>query len=114
MKLLICLMAFALLSLNINAEEIPINIEPSTEVDKSEVPVTATFNDNTGELVLKFGEAMFYDVAVLDASGVVYKERIDGASLFELRVNVHSRGGEPYTLVITDSDGCVYEGSFVA
>ena len=114
MKLLICMMAFAFLSLNVHAEEIPVNLDPPTGVDKSEVPVTGDYNDVSGELALKFSESEVYDVAVISEKGVVYSAKVTIKTYGEVRLNVREYEGEAYTVVVTDSKGRIYEGDFFA
>ena len=96
------------------ADDIPIYFRDDPRTTKSETPVTGDYNDDSGELALKFSESEVYDVAVISEKGVVYSAKVTIKTYGEVRLNVREYEGEAYTVVVTDSKGRVYEGDFFA
>ena len=82
--------------------------------DKSEVPVTGGYDNDSKELALKFSECEVYDVAVIGTEGIVFSSKVDVKNYREVRVRIGAYDGEAYTVVVTDSKGRVYEGDFFA
>lgn len=99
---------------SMTADPVPIKFDPDDGKDKSEVPVTGDYNDDSGELALKFSESEVYDVAVISEKGVVYSAKVTIKTYGEVRLNIRAYEGEAYTVVVTDSKGRVYEGDFFA
>ncbi len=95
------------------AEPVPIRWEPPEGNEWVEIPVTADYDESTGELALKFAEDAVYFVTVYGDIGLVFSATVTVDNYEEVRINVSSySGNEAYTIVITDDAGNRYEGDF--
>lgn len=96
------------------ADDIPIYFRDDPTITRTETPVTGDYDKDSKELALKFSESEVYDVAVIGPEGIVFSAKVNVKTYHEVRVRVDSYEGEAYTVVVTDSEGRVYEGDFFA